>query len=411
MAILTPSKQKAILYGYIASQWAGVFCAFAGSLFSLYDLHQPDGRGQEDWGDYSWNLGCAFIAASITAYIAQEFQGKKIGVPIDAQHEDDIFTEEDAPRTTTSNTREIAFFSFATLLLSVNNYFTLACAKAMVMTFDDPTQDAPILPLSTLGLTLLFIKTILIDLPFNATNAFYETGEEIKKKATGAKAGSWISRPVSFFSTGWRYKPALYWIKTAGVFSHGLDDFLGLLLTVPPSALIRLYDMSAQFWVVISTSIVVLIPVLYVNYIQTKYFEGAESEGNMRRCQPYDEELARMPLVWLAKADKASESKKTHALPCLNSRFTKWIRCGLYTQGPFHAFGDVMPVVLFLRDIASRAEWSESTLLVVAIPLAIVVFFGSCFGTHYSEVTSAIARFDEDFLPSLQEDDDATLSP
>ena len=385
MPCVDPYKHKQLIrYGYVVSQWASVFCAFAGSLFSLYDVRNPDGRGKEDVKDYVWNCGAAFIAATISAYIANQFQGKKIGVSISDQA--DSAGDPPAPQQQSClpKIKEITFILFASGSLFVDNYFTFACAKAWVTSLVDPNNQVPILPATKEEfLLILIVQTILIDFPFSATNAFYETCEAINKPTP------WIAGPVRFFSRGCRHRCLLFWIKSIGVLSHVLGDLLGIILLVPPSWLIRLHEKHKQFWGAMGTIIVVLLLQFFISFLQTLYFEGKESEKNLKKVGAGGEGTPLIP---------ARAQNNANCLSRLFSgRCNRFIRTSFYSQGIFHALGDVMSVVLFLRDIAHRGDWPQRSLLAALIPSAVIVCWCSFWGTHYSEITSAIAEFDEDF--------------
>lgn len=374
---------------YVISQFATVFCQFFGSIVSLWDYYDKDRayKIEKYVLEYATAGVISTAAALIFAYTTNEFQGVKINEGAHLHDESSTiihaYPYKDAPRNWKSNLAEAAYLLFASILTLTNNYFTIAGIKAYGAAFFDPKHVEAIAQLGIIGFAIVALKTGLGDLPFNLSNASYEAAEEIKEKITASKAGPLISLLMKPCAN----KLGLFWICTIGTFVHTLWDFTGLFLCVPPQVFIKLYKIPLLFWTIIASATLGIIPVFAVNVIQTRYFEGKESEINLKAIMPKNQD----PLL---NPKKESKSMLHHILTCAPWLKTP-IKWGFYTQAPMHAFSDTMPVILLLRHLLS--DMSTGPKFGIIAPLALLVFIFSTVGSQYSEVKTSIRHYERDF--------------
>ena len=283
-----------------------------------------------------------------------------------------------AGRVKKSNRRESAYLISAAILTITNNYFTIAGIKAFVAAFSNPDILEAILPLGRRGWALVVLKTILFDLPFNFSNASYEVSEEIKNDITQSKKVPLISVLMKPFAKKW----AILWITEVGTLVHMIWDIVGLLLCIPPQAFLSLYRNPWIFWPVAGVVIPSLLYLMIVNGIQTRYFEGIESEINLKKSRlDSDEELD------LEDESKSWLYKLLKRCPWLETP----ILWGFRTQGPVHGFGDTMPIIVLLRHVL-RGYTKSRQVGIIFLP-ASFVFIGSTIGTYKSEVKTSLNRY------------------
>lgn len=399
MTVMSNTKRNLILGLYLPSQFLAIGSAFSGSMLSIYDYKHPNLKVPVPLQDYVWIFGLGLIAASIGSIIAYTFQGKKIGAPEEKQSSIPEYPYDLAPQNRKSKLAESSFLCFAFSLVIANNYLQIAGLNA----FFNNSSDS-ILPPEGIGLTIFALKTLLIDLPFNGTNAIYEANEEIKKIFTDSKAGPLLSRllrpiaasPTLFFAF-------IKWLQIAGVGVHTISDITGFALSIP--SLLSFIPSMPQVDTVKSFvatpglmyPIILISVTLYVfNYIQTLYFEGKESEINVSRLRPYN------------RFRSSSSTKGNRVIRKGLTMFPaskRIISVGFLTQAPLHGFGDLLPTVLLMRDLFERHDSAKTPFnIFLMISLSILVFTGSCLGTYHSEVKTAVDHFNNDFkdIGSLQ---------
>lgn len=256
----------------------------------------------------------------------------------------------------------------------------MAGIQAYFDAFSNPDDVEAILPLGAIGLTLMVLKTILGDLPFNLSNASYEAAEQIKEDITDSKKGPLVSLLMKPFAN----KYGLAWITGFSTAIHTLWDFTGLLLCVPPQVFIKLYKEPAAFWTVMVLGTLLSIPLFAVNLIQTQYFEGKESEENLKGIM--SEEQGQ-----LLGEKKSFLFKLLDRFPRLKTP----LRYGFYSQAPLHAFADAMPAILLLRYL--MVDQASGLQAGVIVPIAFLVFLFSTAGTQCSEVKTSIRNYNKEF--------------
>lgn len=381
---------------YVAGQFISIGSAFAGSMFAIYDYGHPDQRVPEKISEYLWIFSFALLAASLGGFTAYKFQGIKIGSDDnETEKPHPHFSAEIAPRNWKSNLAEGVYLIFTNSLALVYNYFLITAIQAMIDNLKDPSHNYPTVPLNIWSGSILFFKTFLVDIPFDMTNADYEACKEIKQDITDSDAAPLASIFVKPFSGSPIYRPTILWLKSFGAASHVATDFLGLLLSVPPPLIIEFHKKAPDiFWISIEIVALISIPLLFVNYIQTLYFEGKISENTLKRsgaeATPYEETSL------LTRPRRGPNFLRTllNWMPILKQP----IYYGIYTQSFIRAGGDVMPVVLFLRDMFHRNDWSSSSVKIPMIAtLAFFVIVSSFLGTLYSEVKEAAKHYKKDF--------------
>lgn len=408
--VMHPYKKKVIQGLYFTSQILAIGSSFAGSMFGFYDYMHPDTRAPDNPTHYLWILGPGLLAAAVGSFTAQKFQGQKIGVEEDHDAPPQ-YSEHLAPHNFRSKTAERAYLLFAASLSISNNYILFAGLNAFVT-----NSPYPILPPGWTGISLFLIKSFIVDLLLDGSSAIFEACEEIKEMFTGSKAGTQISklfRPIAV-------RPKLlsafiFWVQTAGVLSHTGTDVIGLILSVPSllsimpgisstfDTLRELVQTPALFYPLILTGLVLF----FANTSQALYFEAKESEHNLKRIRDDHSLLTPYPML----QEKDNDKNVIHKFLLWAPRSKNWIKRGFYTQGPLHAFGDLLPVILLLRDFFGRYGKSNNALSVgLTISLSLLVFVGSGLGTHYSEVTTAVHHFETEFK-EIGEDNNAICFP
>jgi len=374
------SRGRDLIRGvYIYSQFASIFCQFTGSVLSLWDYDKgTDSTEGYHPKEYALAIGIALTAAAISAYTSNKFQGAKIVQDPQARKATPAVGNAQ-PRNWKSNLSESGYLVFNALLMLTNNYFTISGIKAYANALINSGSPAQaILPLYSVGWTLVVLKTLLGDLPFMMSNGSYEAAEEIKKELTGSK-----EQPlISVIMKPWSRPIGIKWITTVGTAMHSLWDLVGLLLCIPPQAFIALYEENpTAFWSIMSASFILSIPLVAVNLLQTRFFEGEESKRNL-------ENIKSTPQSSRLLGDNQAEQSVLHRLLSKWPDLYKAIRVGFYTQAPQHAFGDAMPAILLLRHVMQSAEMGVQ--FAVITPLALSVFLFSTLGTHKSEVKESL---------------------
>jgi len=402
MSDMSPLKRKIIQFSYFCGQFASIGAAFSGSMLGIHDYIHPDNREYITPQDYIWIFGLGLGAAIIGSFTAHKFQGQKIGAKAEDHNALPDFDADLSPQNWKSKLAESSYLFFAFALSVANNYLLVAGLNAF---FKNSSQA--ILPPGSIGITIFMCKTFFLDMPFDGTSAIYEASEEIKEMLTDSKAGTLLSqffRPLAV-------RPSLllifnFWIQTAGVCNHTGSDTIGFILSVPsllsiipgvpPVDTINDFTSSPGLMYPLLTIAAVL---FVLNCIQTLYFEATESKNNLNNLDDSQSKYDCHPLIYRNKTKKNDPQRSViRKLLLWAPRLKKPIRYGFYTQGPLHAFGDLMPVVLLLRDLYDRHNIATAPLSITSIIiLSAIVFVGSCWGTHHSEVTTAIHHFDEEF--------------
>ncbi|MCB1827650.1 MAG: hypothetical protein KDH94_04410, partial [Coxiellaceae bacterium] len=394
MSNLTPENIKRIKYAYVAGQILSVGASFASPWIAIYDLNNPDQRGLESSFFYAGIAISSTLCGILGGYTALKFQGNKIGKGHDHDDTNKRFPADLYPRNWKSNFMEAGYLTFSTLLRLFFNYFLITALQVQYRTFINPDDTDPIEPLTLFSWGLFIFQTILVDLFFDFTNIDFEPAEEIKYSFTGSKSGALITSIVKPIAKPPLFKPAFSWICTAGVLSHTLSDYLGTLLSIPPTAYASLYTNHRTSFIAIAVVIsIVSVPVLFFNYVQTLKFEAEESKENMLRVSEENEIYSRYPFL----TETAKPSRIDRVLSNLSPLSKKIIRYGFYTHPFMHAGSDALPVILLLRDLFDRADVSTNVQIGVITPLALFVFASGWLGTLYSEVSEAIKHYKEQF--------------
>lgn len=391
MVQLTPAAAKKIQYVYVAGQMLSVGATFASPWIAINDLKNSNQRGLESVFFYSSILLSTILTGVVGGFTAAKFQGAKIGVGHD--HSGERLAYELAPRNWKSNVAETAYLAFSISLMVFYNYFLMTAMEVLYKTFKDPDNTSPIETLNGVWFVAFLIKCFVIDIFFDMTNIDYEPAEEIKKKFTGSKTGPLASLLIKPLSKPLLLKPVITWINTAGVISHTLTDYCGTLLSLPPMVYVHLYQSPELFWPLFSVIALISLPLLFVNYVQTLYFEAKESEMNLKNINPEKDFTEIYPLL----AEKEDKRTFLHLLLDKAPWLTKPIRYGFYSHPVMHAGSDTLPVVLLLRDMFSRLGISAGIQAAIIIPAALFVFGSSAIGTLHSEVTEAMEHYKEEF--------------
>ena len=396
------STAKNLIRGaYIYSQFTSIFCQFTGSVLSLWDYNEGiDSTEGYHPKEYIIALGIALTAATISAYTSNRFQGAKI-VQDPRIREATPSVQNTQPQNWKSNLTESSYLIFNALLIITNNYFTISGIKAFgdaLINSGNSEKIQAILPLYGVGWTLVALKTLLGDLPFTMSNGAFEAAENIKEGITGSK-----EQPlVGAIMKPWAKPMGIRWITTVGTSMHSLWDMVGLLLCIPPQAFISLYENPTAFWSIMLTTSIVSIPLIIINLLQTRFFEGEESERNLKGINKTTENSALL-------ADNQTEQSVLYRLLSKWPNLYKIIHAGFYTQAPQHAFGDAMPAILLLRHVMQSAE--RGVQLGVITPLALSVFLFSTLGTHNSEVKESLWNLQNLFGEIKRSGNTVSLTP
>lgn len=366
---------RVIRYGFVTSQLITVFCQFSSSILSLSTKNNDSSKEDTNWSLDLLSFSIALIFALIAAYTAYKFQGRKI---IENTGQEDQEEKNLLPvvtkRTTKSNLAELGYISFTSFLILLNNYFTIMAFKTWIEILDGDKPEHTIVPLNGLETLLVVLLTLMVDIPFNATNAMCAASEEIKKSITGSEANALIYKMINPMTNN---KISTFWITRIGALSHTLNHTLGMLLCLPPKFILNAAKKPFSFFLFIVGSGILIFSLNTINFFQTYLFEGKESERNLKK---------------VADNDKTSLNTENKKIQLPRWRYILF-RNALYTQGPLHGFCDMMPVIFFLQRLLVHS----SVKIGVTISTATFQFLASSLGNHFSEVKSAMNEIEKKF--------------
>ncbi|MCB1827649.1 MAG: hypothetical protein KDH94_04405, partial [Coxiellaceae bacterium] len=361
-----------------------------------YDYFHPNKRIPEGPGIYTMSFGLGLSAAIIGLVTTHNFQGQKIGEPEEEPHKKPTYVKGDAPHNSKSSMLEAGYLFFALTLSISNNYIMTAGLVPFVH-----NSNLPIAPPGWGGMLFFLFKALVCDIPFDGASANFEACEEIKYKFTYAKEETHISKLFKPIAVRPKLLSAyLNWTQSAGVISHTGTDILGLVLSAPP-LISMIFKLSSNFdtWNDFSSTPQIFWPTFIISIIlfaincpQSLFFECEEIENNLKKIREANSPLT--PYSYLH--EKEIPTNPMHKFLLFSPKIKKPLKILFNTQGFLHAFGDLMPVLLLLRDMVDRhGENSSPSSIALISTVSAIAFIGSWLGTHFSEVITAQERLDK----------------